>query len=70
MERGASSVGAEVTVDCMACLVAMAKGEHSNSTYTDRHGITHATSRHSSYGTHQALTCTFSKDGSLRLVPR
>lgn len=59
------------SVDCMACLVAMARvSGPSNATYRGPDGITHATFQHDSYGKHQGLTCTYRANGALRLVPR
>ena len=60
-----------MTVDCMACLVAMARGHvptHQGA-HRDRHGVTHATNRHPSYGAWQVLFCTIRRDGRLTLVP-
>lgn len=57
-------------VDCMACLVALAQNWPKNGTYKDLREITHATFHCESYGEWQALTCTFRKDGRLRLVRR
>lgn len=62
--------GARMVIDCMACLVAMARGKPSNGAWRAPDGVSHATYRHESYGAWQALACTFRKDGSLRLVPR
>ncbi len=46
-----------MTVDCMACLVAMAKGLPEGGTSVDASGVTHATIR----GQYRAfLTCTVS----------
>ena len=58
-------------VDCMACLVAMGRGQRSDGMFQDAGGgITHATNRHPSYGTWRAVLCTFRSDGQLRLVPK
>jgi hypothetical protein len=59
-----------MTIDCIACLVALARGRPSNGTHTGVDGVTHATYLHESYGAWQALTCSFRGDGWLRLVPR
>lgn len=59
-----------MTVDCMACLVALSRGEPSNATWKGPNGVMHATYRHPSYARDQALTCTFRGDGWLMLVPR
>ena len=59
-----------MTVDCMACLVALARDWPTNGAGKDLHGVTHATFHCESYGEWQALTCTFRKDGRPRLVRR
>lgn len=59
---------AGMTVDCMACLVALAKGFTGNATYTDINGVTHTTLKHESYGKRQALVCTFGRAGRVTLV--
>lgn len=59
-----------MTIDCMACLVSITRGNPTNSTYRDIDGITHAAYQHGSYGFFQALTCTFNRRGTLTLVPR
>jgi hypothetical protein len=48
-----------MTVDCMACLVALARGVPEGGTYIDKRGITHATlrSQHLDF-----LTCTVYPD--------
>lgn len=48
-----------MTVDCMACLVALARGVPEGGTHIDVHGITHATVR-SQYL--NFLTCTVKPD--------
>lgn len=59
-----------MTIDCMACLVALTQGWPENGTGKDPHGITHATYSCESYGAYQAYVCDFHKDGELKLVPR
>lgn len=46
-----------ITIDCMACLMALAKGQPEGGTHVDTDGITHATMR-SQHRT--VLTCTVS----------
>lgn len=57
-----------MSVDCMACLVAVVRGLPSNGTWMAPGGVTHATFVHESYGAWQALVCTFRRDGALTLV--
>jgi hypothetical protein len=62
--------GEASAIDCMACLVALARGWPENGAGKDRRGITHATYSCESYGAYQAYACAFRKDGGLTLVPR
>lgn len=60
-----------MSVDCMACLVAMAKGHvpTHQGTHRDKDNVMHATNCHPSYGAWQALLCPIRGDGRLTLVP-
>lgn len=56
-----------MTVDCMACLVAISRGLPEGGVYQDAGGVTHATmrSRHSTF-----ITCTVCRDSrnSYRII--
>jgi hypothetical protein len=54
-------------IDCMA----MARGHvpTRQGTHRDKHGVTHATNQHPSYGAWQAMICSIRGDGRINLVP-
>lgn len=57
-----------MTIDCMGCLIALARREETHNTYKGLDGVTHAVFAHPSYGRYWALICTFSKRGTVKLV--